>query len=107
MTFIRPYFPADSNECNAINNVNAIYSRQVDREIAKTESQIAKDGAAGGLKGGDAVVDRLSVFVERLVAEEMKKVTAALNGISEHTLKIDEVRFTKPVKIGGRDVNGS
>ena len=33
----------------------------------------------------------MSGQVERLVAEEMKKVTAALNGISEHTVKIDEV----------------
>ena len=40
------------------------------------------------------MVEKLSGFVERLVAEEMKKVTAALNGISEHTIKIDEVRFT-------------
>ena len=46
------------------------------------------------LEGGDVVVEKLSGFVERLVSEEMKKVTAALNGISEHTIKIDEVRFT-------------
>ena len=37
------------------------------------------------------MVDRVSGFVERILAEEMKKVTAALNGISEHTIKIDEV----------------
>ena len=37
-------------------------------------------------------MEKLSGFVERLLAEEMKKMTAALNGISEHTIKIDEVR---------------
>ena len=48
--------------------------------------------AAGvGDAAAAAVAERLSGQVERLVAEEMRKVTAALNGISEHTVKIDEV----------------
>ena len=47
--------------------------------------------AAAGVGDASAVAERVSGQVERLVAEEMKKVTAALNGISEHTVKIDEV----------------
>lgn len=46
---------------------------------------------AAGVGDASAVAERVSGQVERLVAEEMKKVTAALNGISEHTVKIDEV----------------